>query len=87
MTRTCSGATVPFLLLVDHRAHVPRILYVRSFAEWTPFIALRAELFDFGHEFAFLYIKRKQAINVYRIALLGSFFGDKGAVIADILNV
>lgn len=41
--RTCAGATVPFLLLVDHRAQVPRILYVRSFADWTPFIALRAD--------------------------------------------
>jgi hypothetical protein len=41
--RTCAGATVPFLLVVDHRAHVPRVLYVRSFADWTPFIALRAD--------------------------------------------
>ena len=41
--RTCAGATVPFLLLVDHRAHVPRVIYVRSFADWTPFIALRAD--------------------------------------------
>jgi len=41
--RTCAGATAPFLLLVDHRAHVPRVVYVRTFADWTPFIALRAD--------------------------------------------
>ena len=41
--RTCAGRVVPFLLLVDHRAHVSRILYVRTFADWTPFITLQAD--------------------------------------------
>ena len=41
--RTCAGRVVPFLLLVDQGAHVPRILYVRSFPDWMPFIALRAD--------------------------------------------
>jgi hypothetical protein len=41
--RTCAGRVAPFLLLVDNRAHVPRIVYVRTFADWTPFIVLHAE--------------------------------------------
>ncbi len=41
--RTCAGAVVPFLLVVDHRAHVSRVLYVRTFADWTPFIVVRAD--------------------------------------------
>lgn len=41
--RSCQGRTSPFLLLVDLGRAVPRIAYVRTFADWTPFIALRAE--------------------------------------------
>ena len=41
--RSCAGATAPFLLLVDQSRSVPRIAYVRAFAGWTPFIALRAD--------------------------------------------
>lgn len=41
--RTCAGRVAPFLLLVDNRAHVPRISYVRSFADWTPFITVHAD--------------------------------------------
>lgn len=41
--RSCAGAVAPFLLLVDNRAHVPRIVYVRTFPDWTPFIAMRAD--------------------------------------------
>ena len=41
--RTCTGRVAPFLLLVDQNRPVPRIVYVRSFADWTPFIALQAE--------------------------------------------
>lgn len=41
--RTCAGRVAPFLLLVDNRAHIPRIVYVRSFADWTPFIVLHAD--------------------------------------------
>ena len=40
--RTCAGRVAPFLLLFDNRAHVPRIAYVRTFADWTPFIVLHA---------------------------------------------
>jgi hypothetical protein len=41
--RTCAGRVVPFLLLVDHLAQVSRVLYVRTFTDWTPFITLRAD--------------------------------------------
>ncbi len=41
--RSCAGRTAPFLLLVDQRAPVPRVLYVRMFPDWMPFIALRAD--------------------------------------------
>ena len=41
--RTCAGRVAPFLLLVDNRAHVPRIIYVRTFADWTPFITVQAD--------------------------------------------
>lgn len=40
--RSCAGATAPFLLLVDQNRPVPRIVYVRAFPDWTPFIAMRA---------------------------------------------
>ena len=39
--RTCGGRVAPFLMLVDSRAHVQRLVYVRSFADWTPFIIVR----------------------------------------------
>ena len=40
--RSCTGATAPFLLLVDQNRPMPRLVYVRSFADWTPFITVRA---------------------------------------------
>jgi hypothetical protein len=39
--RSCAGVTAPFLLLVDQNGQVPRIVFVRLFTDWTPFIALR----------------------------------------------
>ena len=41
--RSCAGQTAPFLLLVDQRAQVPRLLYVHMFTDWMPFIALHAD--------------------------------------------
>jgi hypothetical protein len=41
--RSCAGGTAPFLLLVDRNGRTPRLVYVRAFADWTPFIALRAD--------------------------------------------
>jgi hypothetical protein len=41
--RSCAGGTAPFLLLVDQNGRAPRLVYVRAFADWTPFIAVRAD--------------------------------------------
>ncbi|HYD12987.1 MAG TPA: hypothetical protein VEC11_09080 [Allosphingosinicella sp.] len=41
--RTCNGEAAPFLLLVDQSQRRPRVVYIRSFPDWTPFIALRAD--------------------------------------------
>lgn len=41
--RTCSGEAAPFLLLVDQNRRRPRVVYLRTFADWTPFIALRQD--------------------------------------------
>lgn len=41
--RTCQGRVVPFLLLVDTGTSVPRVFHSRTFDDWTPFIALRAD--------------------------------------------
>lgn len=40
--RSCAGGTAPFLLLVDQNGRA-RVVYVRAFADWTPFIALHAD--------------------------------------------
>ena len=41
--RSCAGATAPFILLVDQNRPVPRVVFVRMFTDWTPFIAMRAD--------------------------------------------
>lgn len=39
--RSCAGEIAPFVLLIDQRAHVPRVAFVRMFTDWTPFITVR----------------------------------------------
>jgi hypothetical protein len=39
--RSCAGEIAPFALLIDQRAHVPQVVFVRMFTDWTPFITVR----------------------------------------------
>jgi len=39
--RSCSGEVAPFVLLIDQRAHVPRVEFVRMFTDWAPFVTVR----------------------------------------------
>lgn len=41
--RSCFDQVAPFLMLVDQHRPVPRVVYVHMFADWTPFITLRAD--------------------------------------------
>lgn len=40
--RSCAGEVAPFVLLIDQRAHVPRIEFLRMFTDWAPFITVRS---------------------------------------------
>lgn len=39
--RACSGEIAPFVLLLDRRRPEPRVVFVRMFTDWGPFITLR----------------------------------------------
>lgn len=40
---SCADETAPFVLLVDQRSHVPRVVFVRIFTGAAPFVAMRRD--------------------------------------------